>query len=156
MFREAGLGPELIGYKRIEQCVARWRGLDPTDDGKALTNDQAITLYLPKGDLVFPISQHIGAPAKPEVHKGDKVLVGQIIASATRAVSANVISSVSGTVKAIEPRLLASGMAVTSIVVENDGLYSAVPDMGRQRDYTQLSPAEIRANPAVIEAYLGH
>ena len=34
--REAGLGPELIGYKRIEQCVARWRGLDPTDDGKAL------------------------------------------------------------------------------------------------------------------------
>ena len=119
-------------------------GVHP-DDGKALTNDQAITLYLPKGDLVFPISQHIGAPAKPEVHKGDKVLVGQIIASATRAVSANVISSVSGTVKAIEPRLLASGMAVTSIVVENDGLYSAVPDMGRQRDYTQLSPAEIRA-----------
>ena len=32
----AGLGPELIGYKRIERCVARWRGLDPTDDGKAL------------------------------------------------------------------------------------------------------------------------
>ncbi len=36
MFREAGLGPELIGYKRIERCVARWRALDPTDDGKAL------------------------------------------------------------------------------------------------------------------------
>ena len=36
MFREAGLGPELIGYKRIERCVARWRDLDPTDDGKAL------------------------------------------------------------------------------------------------------------------------
>ena len=36
MFRAAGLGPELIGYKRIERCVARWRGLDPTDDGKAL------------------------------------------------------------------------------------------------------------------------
>ena len=119
-------------------------GVHP-DDGKSLTNDQPISLYLPKGELVFPVSQHIGAPAKPEVHKGDKVLVGQIIASATRTISANVISSVSGTVKAVEPRLMNTGMAVTSIVVENDGMYTAVPDMGRQRDYTKLSKAEIRA-----------
>lgn len=33
MFREAGLGPEIIGYKRIERCVAHWRSLDPGPDG---------------------------------------------------------------------------------------------------------------------------
>lgn len=35
MFRKAGLGPEVIGYKRIERCVARWRDLAPEGDGKS-------------------------------------------------------------------------------------------------------------------------
>ena len=41
-------------------------GVHP-DDGKKLTKDCPVQTYLPKGDLVYPLSQHIGAPAKPLV-----------------------------------------------------------------------------------------
>ena len=97
-------------------------GLHPYD-GKELSMNQAITEYLPKGDLVYPLSQHIGAPAKPLVKKGDRVLVGQKIAEAGGFVSANIHSSVSGTVKSVGPHLTAAGSMVNSIVVENDGAY---------------------------------
>lgn len=70
---------------------------------------------------MFPLSQHIGAPAKPVVAKGDYVLAGQLIAEAGGFVSANIHSSVSGTVKAIEPRTLATGGKCNSIIIENDG-----------------------------------
>lgn len=97
-------------------------GLHPYD-GKELSKDRPIAAYLPKGELVFPLSQHIGAPAVPCVAKGDRVLVGQRIANAGGFVSANIHSSVSGTVKAIEPRVTVSGAKVSCIVVENDGQY---------------------------------
>lgn len=97
-------------------------GLHPYD-GKKLSKDRPIAAYLPKGELVFPLSQHIGAPAVPCVAKGDRVLAGQRIADAGGFVSANIHSSVSGTVKAIEPRVTVSGAKVSCIVVENDGQY---------------------------------
>ena len=56
-------------------------GIHP-NDGKALAKDKAIVQVQPKGDLVYPMSQHIGAPAKPVVAVGDKVLKGQKIAEA--------------------------------------------------------------------------
>jgi len=43
-------------------------------EGKELAKDQPIKEVLPKGDLVYPVSQHIGAPANPIVAKGDTVL----------------------------------------------------------------------------------
>ena len=92
----------------------------------------------------YPLSQHIGAPAKPLVAKGDKVLVGQKIAEAGGFISANVICSVSGTVKGIEPRLVANGAIVQSIIVENDNEYTAIEGFGEKRDYTKLSKEEIR------------
>jgi electron transport complex protein RnfC len=79
-----------------------------TYDGKALTMDKPTTVLLPKGDLVFPLVQHIGAPAKPLVAKGDKVLVGQKIAEAGGFISANIISSGSGTVKEMRKKLTVS------------------------------------------------
>lgn len=94
-----------------------------TYDGKDLSKDKPIQEILPKGELVYPLSQHIGAPAKPIVEKGDRVLVGQKIAEAGGFVSAPVYASVSGTVKVIEPRRVVTGDMVMSIVVENDGLY---------------------------------
>lgn len=118
-------------------------GVHPLE-GKELSADKPIQVLLPKGDLVFPLSQHIGAPAKPVVAKGDKVLVGQKLAEAGGFVSANVICSVSGTVKAIEPHLVASGAILQSIVVENDGEYKTVEGLGEKRDYTKLSKQEIR------------
>ena len=71
-------------------------------EGKELSKDKPVTEYLPKTDLVFPVSQHIGAPANPVVAVGDTVKRGQKIAEAGGFVSAPIFSSVSGTVKAIE------------------------------------------------------
>lgn len=113
-------------------------------EGKDLSKDLPIKVLLPKGDLVYPISQHIGAPAKPSVSVGDHVLVGQMIAEAGGFVSANIYSSVSGTVKAIEKRLTSSGAKVDSIVVENDNEYKTTEGFGKDRDYTKMSKEEIR------------
>lgn len=118
-------------------------GVHPAE-GKELSADKPIQVIQPKGELVFPLSQHIGAPAKPLVAKGDQVLVGQKIAEAGGFISANVICSVSGTVKGIEPRLVANGATVQSIIVENDGEYRTVEGFGEKRDYTKLSKQEIR------------
>ena len=95
-------------------------------EGKEMSKDCPVEKYLPKADLAYPLSQHIGAPAKPVVAKGDHVLAGQMIAEAGGFVSAPVHASVSGTVKGIEKRLTATGSMVDSIIVENDGLYEEV------------------------------
>ena len=124
--------------------LATFKGGIHPDDGKALSKDFPIKEVNPKGELVYPMSQHIGAPAKPIVNVGDKVLVGQKIGEASGFVSANIVSSVSGTVKAIEPRLTVAGNYVTSIVVENDNEYTEVEGIGTPRDYTKLSKEEIR------------
>lgn len=123
---------------------ATFRGGIHMYDGKELSKDKPTTVLLPKGELVFPMSQHIGAPAKPIVTVGDRVLAGQRIGEAQGFVSAHVISSVSGTVKAIEQRPTVSGAMCESIVIENDGAYKTVEGFGVKRDYTKLSKEEIR------------
>lgn len=100
-------------------------GIHPYD-GKNLSQNKAIEDYLPKGEGAYPLSQHIGAPAVPIVKKGDHVLVGQKIAKANGFVSANIHSGMSGTVKAIEPRMTVGGVKVNSIIIENDGMFEEV------------------------------
>ncbi len=100
-------------------------GIHPYD-GKDLSKDKEVRDYLPEKDMIYPISQHIGAPAVPVVKKGDKVLAGQVIAEATGFVSANIHSAVSGTVKVIEPRMTQGGTKVNSIVIENDNEYKTI------------------------------
>ena len=117
-------------------------GIHPYD-GKELSKDKPIKAVLPKGDLVYPLSQHIGAPAKPIVAKGDHVLTGQKIAEAGGFVSAPVYATVSGTVKAIEPRRVVTGDNVMSIVVENDGLYDEV-------EYPAVKPLEDMTREEII------
>ncbi|RZS93027.1 electron transport complex subunit RsxC [Cuneatibacter caecimuris] len=119
-------------------------GIHP-DGGKELSMDQPVRELVTKGDTVYPMSQHIGAPAAPLVKKGDRVLVGQKIGEAGSFVSANVFSSVSGTVKAVEPRLMVSGEQVMSVIVENDGLFETVEGFGTPRDWHGLSPQDIRS-----------
>ena len=70
---------------------------------------------------VLPVSQHIGAPAKPVVDKGDKVKVGQVIAEAGGFVSAPVHSSVSGTVLKIDSVIDASGYAKPAVFIQVEG-----------------------------------
>lgn len=117
-------------------------GIHPYE-GKELTMDKEIVEYLPKGDMVYPISQHIGAPAKPIVKKGDRVLTGQLIAEAGGFVSANIHSSVSGTVKAIEARLTSSGSKVNSIIIENDNKYESVEFTPISKPVSELKRDEI-------------
>ena len=117
-------------------------GIHPYE-GKELTMDKDVVEYMPKGDMVYPLSQHIGAPATALVKKGDRVLVGQLIAEASGFVSANIHSSVSGTVKAVEPRLLSSGSKANSIIVENDGLFESVEFIPNEKPIEELTKDEI-------------
>ena len=100
-------------------------GIHPYE-GKELSKDHPIEKYLPKGDLVYPLSQHIGAPSVPCVKKGDTVLAGQKIADAGGFVSVPLHASVSGTVKGIEKRLNATGSMVDCIIIENDQQYQEI------------------------------
>ena len=113
-------------------------------EGKELSMDSPIQVMEPKEELVFSMSQHIGAPATPVVTVGDTVKMGQIIGEASGFISANIVSSVSGEVKKIEPRLLSSGAKATCVVIANDGQYTPVEGLGEERDYTKLSKEEIR------------
>ena len=111
-------------------------------DGKEFSKDKPIRELLPKSELVFPVSQHIGAPASPVVAVGDTVLRGQKIAEAGGFVSAPIYSSVSGKVKAIQPRRGAVGDMVNSIIIENDEKMEEV-EYKPVEDVTSLSKEEI-------------
>ena len=73
-------------------------------------------------EVLFPMVQHIGAPATPVVKIGDEVKVGQIIAEASGYVSAPIHSSVSGKVVKLENYLLPDGKYTIAIKIESDGL----------------------------------
>ena len=122
-------------------------GIHPKD-GKAMSKAKAIKTLTPKGEIVIPLSQHIGAPATPCVEVGDRVLVGQKIGEASGFISANVHSSVAGTVKKIEPRMIASGAMVNCVVIENDDSYEEY--IWELKDYEDMSKDDIRA--AIKEA----
>ena len=116
-------------------------GIHPYD-GKELSRDRAIQDIRPGKELAYLVSQHIGAPAKPIVKKGDRVLVGQMIAEAGGFVSSPIYSSVSGTVNAIEPRRVTVGDMVNSIIIESDGEFHEVA-YEETEDVTKLSNEEI-------------
>ena len=94
-------------------------GIHPEEN--KLTHEVATQVApLPK-QAVFPLSQHIGAPAKPVVQKGDKVKVGTLIAEAGGFVSAPIYSSVSGTVFKIDTAIDATGYRKPAIIINVEG-----------------------------------
>jgi len=94
-------------------------GIHPADN--KLTKDCPTVVLDPPKQAVFPLSQHIGAPAVPVVQKGDTVKVGTLIAQAGGFVSANIYSSVSGKVAKIDSVLDASGYRKPAIFIDTDG-----------------------------------
>ena len=112
---------------------------------KGLSRDVPLREFLPTGEMVFPVQQHIGKPARPVVKKGDSVRVGQCIAEADGAFSANIICSCSGRVKAIEKRRMLTGAMLESIVVDNDGLFTPIEGIGVKQDPSELTNEEILA-----------
>lgn len=95
-------------------------GVHPQDNKQYSAHKQIIEVSLPK-KAIIPLVQHIGAPAKPLVQKGDKVLVGQLIAEAGGFVSANIHSPVSGVVSKIDTAKDAWGMPMPSIYIDVEG-----------------------------------
>lgn len=94
-------------------------GVHPQEN--KLTRGKAIEkLDLPK-QAIFPLSQHIGAPATPCVQKGDIVKVGTMIATAGGFVSANIFSSVSGKVSKVDTVIDASGYRKPAIYIDVEG-----------------------------------
>lgn len=94
-------------------------GVHP-EENKLTSNCPTQVAPLPK-QAIFPLSQHIGAPAKPVVSKGDKVRVGTLLAEAGGFVSAPIHSSVSGTVLKIYTAVDATGYRKPVIVVSVEG-----------------------------------
>ena len=94
-------------------------GIHPAEN--KLTHEvPTIVAELPK-QAIFPLGQHIGAPAKPVVQKGDKVKVGTMIAEAGGFVSAPIFSSVSGTVFKIDTAIDATGYRKPVIIINVEG-----------------------------------
>lgn len=122
--------------------VLTFKGGVHPKDGKSLSKASAIEKLVPTGEIVIPLSQHIGAPAKPCVAVGDHVLVGQKIGEASGFISANVHSSVSGTVKKIEPRVIANGNKAESVIIENDDQYEEF--IWELKDYADMTKEEKR------------
>ena len=97
------------------------------------------TQEFPAPDLVvIPMQQHIGAPCKPLVKKGDLVTVGQKIGD-NQGLCVPVHASVSGKVKAVEMRPHTSGTTVMSVVIENDHLDTLCPEIHPR------TPAQVEA-----------
>jgi electron transport complex protein RnfC len=103
---------------------------------------------LPLGAMVYiPVGQHIGAPATPIVTKGDKVKTGQLIAKSAGFVSANIHSSVSGTVVKVEPVPDTSGYPRQGIIinVEGDEWEESIDrSPGLKKDFKVTGPDIIR------------
>ena len=94
-------------------------GIHPNEN--KLTHEvPTVVAELPK-QAIFPLSQHIGAPAKPVVQKGDKVKVGTLIAEAGGFVSAPIFSSVSGTVFKVDTAIDATGYRKPAIIINVEG-----------------------------------
>lgn len=121
-------------------------GVHP-EDNKLTAEVKTQVAPLPK-QAVFPLAQHIGAPAKPVVAKGDKVKVGTLIAEAGGFVSAPIFSSVSGTVFKIDNVIDATGYLKPSIIikVEDDEWEESIDRSDKLETldkHPELTPEEI-------------
>ena len=118
-------------------------GVHPKEN-KWYTCDKEIQIFPDPDVLVIPMSQHIGAPCKPLVKKGDLVTAGQKIGD-NQGLCVPVHSPVSGKVKAVEMRAHTSGTSVMSVVIENDHKKTRCPDIHprTQEEVDALTPQEL-------------
>ena len=119
-------------------------GIHPEEN--KLSNDAATQVAALPVQAIFPLSQHIGAPAKPVVAKGDKVKVGTMIAEAGGFVSAPIYSSVSGTVLKIDTAVDATGKPAIIINVDGDEWEESIDRSNKLEtveEHPELTPEEI-------------
>ena len=121
-------------------------GIHPHDN-KEWSKDKAIEVLELPDEVKLPMVQHIGAPATPIVQKGDKVLVGQVVAQSSGFVSANIHSPVSGTVTNVDMFPNGQGQRRMMVVIKREGdewLESIDRSPKHKRECT-LEPKEIIA-----------
>jgi len=111
-------------------------------DMKAATNEKAIEQLAPPAVVVIPMSMHFGAPCTPLVKVGDQVKVGQKIGE-FHGLGAPIHASVSGTVKAVEPRPYSMGGNMMSVVIENDFQNTLSEEVKAPADPDALSVEEM-------------
>lgn len=121
-------------------------GIHPEEN--KLTHESATKVAALPKQAIFPLSQHIGAPAKPVVQKGDKVKVGTMIAEAGGFVSAPIFSSVSGTVFKIDTAIDATGYRKPVIIINVEGdeweeTIDRSDKLERVKDHPELTPEDI-------------
>ena len=118
-------------------------GVHPKEN-KWYAEEQKVQPFPEPDLLVIPMSQHIGAPCKPLVKKGDSVTVGQKIGD-NQGLCVPVHASVSGTVKAVEMRPHSSGMTCMSVVIQNDHLGTLCEDIKprTQEEVDKLSDTQL-------------
>ena len=118
-------------------------GIHPKEN-KWYARDKEIQAFPEPDILVIPMQQHIGAPCKPLVKKGDLVTVGQKIGD-NQGLCVPVHASVSGKVKAVENRPHTSGSSVMSVVIENDHKGTLCPDIKKrtQEEVDALTTEEL-------------
>ncbi|MBN1480588.1 electron transport complex subunit RsxC [candidate division KSB1 bacterium] len=117
-------------------------GIHPPEH-KKLTEFFKIENCPPPEEVVVPVQQHIGAPSRPIVEKGDAVLIGDPISESGGFVSVPSHATVSGTVKTVEPRPHPLGTKVLSVVIENDSENKWRQDVGFDSSYQELDKKEI-------------
>ena len=120
-------------------------GVHPKEN-KWYACDKEIMIFPAPNTVVIPMAQHIGAPCKPLVKKGDTVTIGQKIGD-NEGLCVPVHASVSGVVKAVETRPHTNGTNVMSVVIENDKKNTVCPDCKprTQEEVDMLSPEELIA-----------
>lgn len=129
-------------------------GVHPAENkiaaGKAIEN-----LPLP-AEVVLPVAQHIGAPAKPVVKKGDKVTRGQCVAEAGGFVSAPVHTPISGTVVKVDSARTPQGMPVEAIYIKSDEAdreadAAAMADKSPKRSESEVAALDPKAIIGLIK-----
>ena len=130
-------------YEVIPVAFSFFGGIHPQEN-KWYAEDQPVQVFPEPDILVVPMQQHIGAPCKPLVKKGDPVTMGQKIGD-NQGLCVPVHAPVSGKVKAVEMRPHTSGMTVMSVVIENDHQDTLCPDIQprTQEQVDALSPEEL-------------
>ena len=119
-------------------------GVHPSDN-KAWSKGSAIEVMDLPDVVNIPLSQHIGAPAVAKVAKGERVLVGQLIAEAGSFMSANIHSPISGTVTAVDMQPNGQGLRQMMITIKREG-DEWLPEIDRSATLVaecDLSPKEI-------------
>ena len=118
-------------------------GVHPAEN-KFYACDKAVQAFPEPDILVIPMSQHIGAPCKPLVKKGDLVTKGQKIGD-NQGLCVPVHASVSGKVKSVEMKAHPSGTTMMSVVIENDHQGTLCEDIKprTQEEVDALTPEEL-------------